>query len=143
MYVYISIYILCRYIHNSVNRKFDCFIYCFNFYSDFVHQTYQFVPPKSNTLLHLLEKQNALHLLVFSIFFFSTPFSEYWRIRSKTFLQTIRQLLQFSYLCNFSLSILLLNKLLRRGIPKELLDKCSDLLICILVKQILIAHFKV
>ena len=39
----------------------------------------------SLSLLRLLEKQNALHLPVFSIFvYISAPFPEYWRIWNKT-----------------------------------------------------------
>ena len=48
-------------------------------------------------LVRLLERQNALHLPVFSIFFYTT-FPEYWRVWSKkNILQTIKRLIQFDY----------------------------------------------
>ena len=49
--------------------------------------------------LHLLEKQTAWHLPVFSILFFSKTFPEYQGTgKQKNILQTIEQLKQFSYL---------------------------------------------
>ena len=48
---------------------------------------------------HLLEKQTAWHLPVFSILFFSKTFPEYQGTgKQKNILQTIEQLKQFSYL---------------------------------------------
>ena len=52
----------------------------------------------TTSLLRFLEKQNALYLPVSAIFFFSTTFPEYRGIRRKNILQTIEQLIQFSYL---------------------------------------------
>ena len=81
-------------------------------------------------LLRLLEKQNALHFTLFSIFFFSsTTLPEYRKIRSKKIFYRLSINGYNLVICakkgNFFWFILFPNELQHRGIPQRLLDECS------------------
>ena len=93
-------------------------------------------------LLCLLDKKNAMHLLVFCIFSLITFLFSSWRkkhfIDHQTAFSFFFFFIQlFSYLLLYNEIFLVnsfLNKSQGRGIPQRFFDKCSRMFICILLK---------
>ena len=121
-----------------LNIAFNIFIIVLNFPS--TSGTYIIFSLRLINLLRLLEKQNPSSS---PLFFFSPPLlrnngdsnGEFGAIKYFTDYWTANTIQLFVAIwATFLWSILFLNKPKRRGIPQRILDKCSPLFICIVLK---------